>query len=97
MLIGQVGITLNSEWQEPNDLSDPLDVEASERAIEFYVGWFANPIFNGDYPEVMKQYVAAKSKLQQLPRSRLPEFTHEEKQYIKGKVIKPKVKNTKSL
>lgn len=50
----------------------------------FQLGWWANPIYNGDYPEVMKTRVAYRSKLQGLNESRLPEFTEEEKKLIKG-------------
>uniref|UniRef100_A0A3B4ZZ26 Lactase n=1 Tax=Stegastes partitus TaxID=144197 RepID=A0A3B4ZZ26_9TELE len=51
----------------------------------FQLGWFAHPIFkNGDYPDVMKWQVGNKSQLQDLSVSRLPSFTEEEKNYIKG-------------
>lgn len=45
----------------------------------------ANPIFgSGDYPEVMKQLVATRSKNEGFFESRLPEFTADEIEYIKG-------------
>ncbi|GFN90101.1 lactase-phlorizin hydrolase-like [Plakobranchus ocellatus] len=82
---GQVGITLDIEWKEPltNSLADSL---AAERAIQFKLGWFGNAIFagSGDYPEVMKRYVGNKSRRQGLAKSRLPEFTDQEKQLNKG-------------
>ena len=71
-------------WAEPNDHSNPSDVDASERAMQFMGGWFANPVVYGDYPHVMKQYIGRKSKEQNLPSSRLPEFTEDEKNYIRG-------------
>ena len=56
--------------------------------MEFKLGWFANPIFvNGDYPEVMKTQVAAKSAAEGRNESRLPEFTELEKLLIQGKRI----------
>ena len=53
--------------------------------MQFGFGWFANPIFgSGDYPQVMRDMVAAKSAAQGYPQSRLPEFTEEEIEYLKG-------------
>ena len=64
---------------------NPEDLEASERAANFDLGWFAHPIYiNGDYPDVMKWKVGNKSQEQGYKKSRLPEFTDEEKQMIKG-------------
>ncbi|KAJ8315737.1 hypothetical protein KUTeg_007887 [Tegillarca granosa] len=75
---GVVGIVLNSGWKEPKTQSQS-DKDAAERAIQFMLGWFANPIFgNGDYPEVMKQQIADKSRKMGIP-NRLPEFTEQEK------------------
>uniref|UniRef100_A0A2C9K7J0 Cytosolic beta-glucosidase n=1 Tax=Biomphalaria glabrata TaxID=6526 RepID=A0A2C9K7J0_BIOGL len=82
---GSVGITLDIEWKEP--LTDSVDDSlAADRAIQFKLGWFGNAIFggSGDYPEVMKQYVAEKSRRQGFNSSRLPEFTQEEKSLNKG-------------
>jgi lactase-phlorizin hydrolase len=82
---GRISITLNSDWKEPLDPNNATDVEAAERAMEFKLGWFANPIYvNGDYPEVMKQKVAEKSLAEGRNQSRLPEFTAEEKAQIVG-------------
>ena len=55
---GQVGITLNMNWDEPAVYNDSSHVEASEIQAQFDVGWFANPIFiNGKYPDIMRQKV----------------------------------------
>lgn len=82
---GIVGINLYAEWMAP--LTDSAsDVAAAERAMEFSLGWFANPIFSGsgDYPQVMKAFIGEKSRLQGFATSRLPEFTDVEKQFING-------------
>ncbi|XP_064291315.1 lactase/phlorizin hydrolase isoform X2 [Passer domesticus] len=72
-------------WAEPKTPSDPRDIEAADRYLQFLVGWFTHPIFkNGDYPEVMKWKVGNRSELQNLPSSRLPVFTAEEREYIRG-------------
>ena len=84
---GQVGITVAIGWAEPANMYDPADLEASDRSLDFNVGWFIHPIYiNGDYPEVMKSQVAAKSALQGYNESRLPEFSDAEKQRITGKL-----------
>jgi len=70
---GLIGITNNGDWREP--LTDkPCDIEAAERALLFFLGWFADPIFLGDYPQVMKDRLG----------DRLPTFTDEQKKLIKN-------------
>ncbi|XP_030047096.1 lactase-like protein [Microcaecilia unicolor] len=82
---GFVSLALNANWAEPLDPTSEADVKATERYLAFSLGWFAKPIFiDGDYPPLMKSSVAAKSKEQGYPSSRLPEFTKEEMQMIKG-------------
>ena len=55
---GKVGITLNIDWAEPANRKDGDHLEASNRAIQFQLGWFAHPIFiNGAYPDVMRKKV----------------------------------------
>ncbi|XP_055701293.1 myrosinase 1-like [Phlebotomus papatasi] len=82
---GIIGITLDSSWQEPKTDSDD-DKEASELALQFYLGWYAHPIFSatGNYPQVMIDRIDALSMQQGFPRSRLPKFTPEEIERIKG-------------
>ncbi|XP_058593280.1 lactase-like protein isoform X2 [Neofelis nebulosa] len=81
---GLVGISLNCDWGEPMDISSPKDIEAAERYLQFCLGWFANPIYAGDYPQVMKDRIGKKSAEQGLDMSRLPVFSLQEKSYIKG-------------
>jgi beta-galactosidase len=71
---GMIGITNNCDWREPR--SDKReDHEAAERALQFYLGWFADPVFkSGDYPPVMRERVG----------DRLPKFTDEEKASLLG-------------
>lgn len=59
MRSGLVGISLTADWGEPVDITNQKDIEAAERYIQFYLGWFATPLFNGDYPQVMKDYIGA--------------------------------------
>ncbi|XP_075140639.1 lactase/phlorizin hydrolase-like isoform X1 [Leptodactylus fuscus] len=82
---GLISITINSDWAEPRNPYKQEDIDAARRYVMFYGGWFANPIFNnGDYNEIMKSRVRERSLAQGLAKSRLPEFTEEEKKRIKG-------------
>ncbi|RZC41033.1 Glyco hydro 1 domain containing protein [Asbolus verrucosus] len=81
---GKVGITLDFTWSEPANMSNPADVRAAEQYIQFEFGIYANPILNYDYPEVVKDRVAQRSKLEGFSQSRLPQFTLAEKLRIRG-------------
>ena len=61
---GLISIALNSDWREPATDS-PADVAAAQRSMEFNLGWFADPLYTGDYPASMRQRVG----------QRLPTFT----------------------
>ncbi|CAI0416330.1 unnamed protein product [Linum tenue] len=70
---GVIGISNVSHWFLP--LSDSKeDEEAAQRAVEFMYGWFMDPIFHGDYPEIMKSYIG----------SRLPQFSSHQSDLLKG-------------
>ncbi|KAL6622973.1 hypothetical protein ACP70R_032852 [Stipagrostis hirtigluma subsp. patula] len=70
---GQLGISFDVIWYEPMSNST-ADVEATKRAQEFQLGWFADPFFFGDYPATMRSRVG----------NRLPKFTAEEAALVKG-------------
>jgi beta-glucosidase/6-phospho-beta-glucosidase/beta-galactosidase len=76
-------LTFNSVWLEPSEGTTP---EVADMGMQFELGWFANPIYsqNGDYPEIMKEKIYNKSMEQGFRSSRLPEFTQEEIEYIRG-------------
>lgn len=71
---GEIGITLNGDAVYPWDASDPLDVEAAERKLEFSISWFADPIYHGHYPASMRKQLG----------DRLPEFTSAEIELVQG-------------
>lgn len=70
---GVIGITNNCDWREPKTDS-AADRAAAQRGLEFFLGWFADPIYHGDYPAVMKERVGA----------RLPEFTEADRELVRG-------------
>lgn len=54
-MVGNISITLNSNWEE-GKTSDPADVAAADRSLQFALGLYAHPIFvNGDYPQVIAE------------------------------------------
>lgn len=81
-----MGIALNSDWAEPMDPSRPEDIAAADRYLQFMLGWFAHPIFvDGDYPATLKTQIEQKrNKCPHSEPARLPVFTTEESQRIRG-------------
>jgi beta-glucosidase len=70
---GQIGVANKCDWREP--LSDSeQDKAAAQRALEFFLGWFADPIYLGDYPKSMRDAVG----------DRLPVITPEQRELIHG-------------
>ena len=70
---GKIGITLSVGWAEPATDSE-ADRQASDIALTWDFGAWADPIWRGDYDEKLK---ANAGEL-------LPKFTDEEKKLIKG-------------
>ena len=86
-ILGQLGISLNTNWKAPKNPFDPEDINAAERALIFILGWFAEPIYgSGNYPAVMLSRIARRSKEQGMAKSRLPEFTDDDIKMIKRKL-----------
>ncbi|KIZ00775.1 hypothetical protein MNEG_7183 [Monoraphidium neglectum] len=68
-----VGIALNVEWAEP--MTDSAkDKTAAQRNLDIQLGLFADPLFLGKYPKILKQ------KFGEAARS----FTKEESRLVKG-------------
>lgn len=70
---GRIGITNNCDWREPLTQNTD-DINAAERALEFFLSWFSDPIYKGDYPASMRERL----------QDRLPTFTPEQQKIIKG-------------
>ncbi|KAL1864282.1 hypothetical protein VTK73DRAFT_5992 [Phialemonium thermophilum] len=71
---GEISVVLNGHYYEPYDASKQADIDAAERRMVFYIGWFGDPIYLGkDYPDEMREYLG----------SRLPAFTAEERELLR--------------
>ncbi|XP_041807046.1 lactase-phlorizin hydrolase-like [Chelmon rostratus] len=81
---GRISITLNSDWAEPRNPYKQEDIDAARRVVQFTIGWFAHPVFIGDYSNIMKTIIRERSLAAGLLKSRLPEFTPEEINRIRG-------------
>ncbi|CAH0024993.1 unnamed protein product [Clonostachys rhizophaga] len=70
---GNISIVFNGHFYEPYSDSQ-ADIDAAQRRLEFYIGWFGDPIFLGqDYPVSMRSYLG----------SRLPQFTADELELLR--------------
>ncbi|KAA8520281.1 hypothetical protein F0562_014537 [Nyssa sinensis] len=71
---GKIGIVLNVDWLIPYDKNNASDRQAVDRAFAFHYGWFMQPIYNGSYPAVMREYIG----------DRLPKFNITESAMLNG-------------
>uniref|UniRef100_A0A2H1VX30 isoleucine--tRNA ligase n=1 Tax=Spodoptera frugiperda TaxID=7108 RepID=A0A2H1VX30_SPOFR len=71
-------------WFEP--LNPEKDKEATKLAMQLWEGRFGHPIYSktGGWPPELEKYIAGISKTEGYNQSRLPPFTPEEIQLIKG-------------
>ncbi|XP_059438282.1 vicianin hydrolase-like [Corylus avellana] len=70
---GEIGITFYTTGIEPK-YKTSSSREAASRAMDFFFGWFADPVIYGDYPERVKSVVG----------NRLPKFTKVQSKLVKG-------------
>ncbi|CAI9104135.1 OLC1v1002756C1 [Oldenlandia corymbosa var. corymbosa] len=71
---GQLGIVLVSNWMLPFDPKRESDILAAQRGLDFFLGWFLDPLTYGDYPKTMRKFVG----------ERLPKFTPSQSKSVKG-------------
>ncbi|KAF9493202.1 beta-glucosidase 1A [Pleurotus eryngii] len=70
---GAIGITLDCIWYLPFDES-PEAADGVVASLATRIGWFADPIYKGHYPEYLRKSIG----------DRLPEFTLEELAVVRG-------------
>ncbi|XP_074318914.1 beta-glucosidase 12-like [Silene latifolia] len=70
---GIIGITLVSHWFVPR-AEVRHHRNAALRALDFMLGWFMDPLTNGEYPPTMRSLV----------RERLPSFSMEQSKMVNG-------------
>nr|GMD90717.1 beta-glucosidase 40-like [Ipomoea batatas] len=70
---GKIAIVVESFWYEPITNSHE-DIEAKQRAIDYYLGWFLEPVMTGDYPGSVISGAG----------DRLPKFSAAESALLKG-------------
>lgn len=59
---------------QPLDPESAADKDSAQRYLEFQLGWFADPIYFGDYPPSMRERVG----------DRLPRFSEQERALVLG-------------
>uniref|UniRef100_A0A0D9WFP9 4-hydroxy-7-methoxy-3-oxo-3,4-dihydro-2H-1,4-benzoxazin-2-yl glucosidebeta-D-glucosidase n=1 Tax=Leersia perrieri TaxID=77586 RepID=A0A0D9WFP9_9ORYZ len=69
--MGIIGINMYSMWFYPFTYSAE-DIDATERAKQFFYGWILHPLVFGDYPDAMKKAAG----------SRLPLFSNHESELV---------------
>ncbi|XP_029458535.1 klotho [Rhinatrema bivittatum] len=81
---GKISIALQADWVEPACPFFTNDIEATNRILEFDIGWLAEPIFgHGDYPHVMREWLNQRNSFDMYD-FHLPSFTADEKKLIQG-------------
>ncbi|OVA00214.1 Glycoside hydrolase [Macleaya cordata] len=70
---GLIGFNVFAYWFIPHT-NTIEDITATQRANDFFMGWFINPFVFGDYPEIVKKNAG----------SRIPSFTPHESKLVKG-------------
>ena len=76
---GVMGMTADASFPQAMTHTHD-DQKASERALQFYIGWFMHPIYskNGNYPKIMIDRIGQLSNQQGFTKSRLPSFSTDE-------------------
>uniref|UniRef100_I1PUX9 Uncharacterized protein n=1 Tax=Oryza glaberrima TaxID=4538 RepID=I1PUX9_ORYGL len=83
---GVVGTNIYSFWPYPLSRSC-ADIDGRGSELDFTIGWILDPLVYGDYPEIMKKQAG----------SRIPSFTKEQSELIRGSADFIGINHYKSL
>lgn len=72
---GRISLSISGHWGRPASENSEADAQAAEAYVQFQIGWMADPIFLGDYPQLMRD-----------TQKNLPKFTAEQKAAVMGSV-----------
>ncbi|KAL7590728.1 hypothetical protein Lser_V15G37326 [Lactuca serriola] len=72
---GRIGVAFDVMWYVPGS-NKTEDIDATQRAQDFQLGWFLDPIMFGDYPSSMRTRVG----------DRLPRFSKLQSYLLKGSI-----------
>uniref|UniRef100_A0A7E4WB63 Beta-glucosidase n=1 Tax=Panagrellus redivivus TaxID=6233 RepID=A0A7E4WB63_PANRE len=83
---GTLGVALSGSHFFPNDPNKQSDIDAAERAFQWSWGLYAHPIYSadGDWSDIVKERIANLSIEEGRIQSRLPVFTKEEIEGLRG-------------
>lgn len=82
---GKIGLTNISFAPRPNSTSYD-DVAAARRYNQFTLGTTFGPVVSGRYPAEVRRGVDEASRREGLPRSRLPDFSQQQSDMIRGTI-----------
>lgn len=54
-ITGEIGFAPNTTWLHPFS-NNQEDIDACQREIGWYIEWFMDPVFKGEYPEFMVEW-----------------------------------------
>lgn len=82
----KLGIVISCGFSFPLDPSNPDDVAAADRALQFSCGLYGHPIFSrtGGYPQIMVDSIAELSRAEGRAWSRLPYMSAEVRDSLRG-------------
>ncbi|CAH2265650.1 jg15734 [Pararge aegeria aegeria] len=86
---GKVSLTNQLMWFEPENEDEK---ESADLTQQFWAGIYTHPIFSeeGGWPPALEKKIAEKSEQEGYAVSRLPPFTPEEKQFVRGLTLNNK-------
>uniref|UniRef100_A0AC35TXS6 Beta-glucosidase n=1 Tax=Rhabditophanes sp. KR3021 TaxID=114890 RepID=A0AC35TXS6_9BILA len=81
---GTIGMGFNVEWFQAKNGADEEEANLAKLAFDFQFGFFAHPIYIGDYPASVIEKMEEWRKKERTEESRLNLLTKEEVERIKG-------------